>query len=179
MEMRGNVLIALFEDRLAAERAVDELEQQGFSGDEIGFAIRGADAVRGGMITDAVGTKDGTGAVKGAVTGGAVGALLAAAATLAIPGVGPVVAGGVLSTIFGFAAAGAATGGILGALAGLGLSEEEAQFYEHEFQSGRALVMVRSGTRAAEAGEILRRHGGYNLHNRTVAPAPPSERPFV
>ena len=45
-------LISVFEDRLEAERAVDELEQVGFRKDEIGFAIRGSDAVAGGMITE-------------------------------------------------------------------------------------------------------------------------------
>ena len=51
-------------------------------------------------------------------------------------------------------------------MTGLGVSEEEARFYEQEFNSGRAIVAVKAGPRAAEAAEILRRHGGYDLQNR-------------
>jgi hypothetical protein len=66
----------------------------------------------------------------------------------------------------GGAIAGTAVGGIFGAMTGLGVSEEEARFYEQEFHSGRALVAVRCGPRAADAAEILRRHGGYDFQNR-------------
>jgi len=167
------ILVSVFEDRLEAENAVDELEEAGFSADEIGYAIRGSDAVAGGMITDAVGTKDGEGAVVGAVTGGIVGGILGAAASVLIPGIGPVMAGGILWTALGFAGAGVATGGILGAMAGLGLSEEEAKFYEQEFHSGKAIVTVKAGARTATAVEILRRHGGYDMETRRRSPLPP------
>ena len=50
-------------------RMVDELHQAGFAKHEIGFAIRGDDAVAGGMITDAEGTHDAEGAAKGATAG--------------------------------------------------------------------------------------------------------------
>src|SRR5438045_265597 len=83
-----STLIACFEDRLEAERAVDELEQLGFKHDQIGYAIRGSDAVAGGMITDAEGTKDGRGAVAGMATGAGIGAVLGAAAAMLVPGVG-------------------------------------------------------------------------------------------
>ena len=166
------ILVSVFEDRLEAEKAVDELEAAGFSADEIGYAIRGSDAVAGGMITDAVGTKDGEGAVKGAVTGGLAGGILGAAAALLVPGLGPVLASGILWTSLGFAAAGAATGGILGAMAGLGLSEDEARFYEQEFHSGKAIVTVRAGSRTASAVDILRRHGGYDMETRRRSPVP-------
>ena len=109
---------------------------RGFAHDQVGFVIRGTDAIRGGMIVDTLGTKDGKGAVAGAVTGGVIGGVLAAAVSLLIPGVGPIVAGGVLAASFGFAIAGTAVGGILGAMAGLGVSEEEAKFYEREFNEG-------------------------------------------
>ena len=164
------VLVGVYDDRLAAERAVRDLEAAGFHDDSIGFAIRGSEVMRGGMITDASGTKDAKGAVAGAVTGGVVGGVLATAISLLIPGVGPVLAGGILASFFGGAIAGTAVGGILGAMTGLGVSEEEAQFYEKHFNEGKAIVAVKPGTRAAEAGDILRRHGGYDLHNRRVSP---------
>ena len=170
MAQPNPVIVAVFDDRLEAERAVRDLEAAGFKDDSIGFAIRGSEVMRGGMITDATGTKDAKGAVTGAITGSMVGGILAAAASLMIPGVGPVVAGGVLAAFFGGAAAGSVVGGILGAMTGLGISEEEAQFYERHFNEGKAILAVKPGARAAEAGDILRRHGGYDLHNRRVSP---------
>ena len=165
-------LVAVFEDRLAAEKAVDELMQAGFTADHVGFAIRGSDAVQGGMITDTQGAKDGRGALAGMATGAGLGALLGATAALLIPGIGPVVAGGVLAMAFGGAVAGTAVGGIFGAMTGLGVSEEEAKFYEQEFASGRAIVAVKAGPRAAEVAGILRRHGGYDLQNRMNSELP-------
>ena len=158
------LLVGVFDDRLAAERAVSDLETAGFTKDDIGFALRGADINRGGTVTDAVGTKDDTGAAAGAVTGGVVGGLLGAAAAILIPGVGPVLAAGILASSVGFGAAGVAVGGILGAMTGAGLTEDEAKYYEKEFNSGRAIVTVRAGERDAQAAAILRRRGGYDMH---------------
>ena len=59
-------IVGVFDDRTAAEKAVDELQRAGFKEDQIGFVIRGADDVLGGMIVDAEGTKDGKGALTGA-----------------------------------------------------------------------------------------------------------------
>jgi hypothetical protein len=170
MTERRSTIIGVFDDRLEAERALRDLEAAGFNDDQLGFAIRGSDAVFGGMITDTPGAKDAKGAVAGAVTGAAVGGLLAAAATLLIPGFGPVIAGGLLTTVLGGAAAGTAVGGILGALSGLEVSEEEAKYYEKHFSEGKALVAVKPGSRAAEAASILRAHGGYDLQNTINSP---------
>ena len=166
------LIVSAFDSRLEAERAVDDLEQAGFTLADIGFALRGSDVKRGGMITDAVGAKDEAGAATGAVTGGMVGGLLGAAAAMLIPGIGPVMAGGILASSLGYAAAGVAVGGILGAMTGAGLSEEEAEFYQKEFNAGRAIVTVRSSDRDAEAVTILRRHGGYDMHTGAMAIAP-------
>jgi hypothetical protein len=163
-------LVGVFDDRGAAERAVDALERAGFRDDQVGFALRGSDAVRGGMIVDAQGAKDAKGAAAGAVTGAVVGGTLAAAISLLIPGVGPIVAGGVLAAFFGGAIAGTAIGGIFGAMTGLGISEEEARFYEKEFSAGRAIVAVKPQGRAAEAAEILVRSGGRHVHCEPTSP---------
>lgn len=58
-------MVGSFESRDEAELALDELRQTGFDEKEIGFAIRGDDAVAGGAITDAPLTKEGHGAVNG------------------------------------------------------------------------------------------------------------------
>src|SRR5262249_44265654 len=114
-------VVAAFQDRLEAERAVDDLEQAGFRKEDIGYVIRGADVAAGGMITDEEGTKDGRGAVAGMATGAGLGAVLGAAAAMLLPGVGPILATGILTTALGGAIAGTAVGGIFGAMTGLGI----------------------------------------------------------
>ena len=42
-------LIGIFDDRLEAEKAVRDLEAAGFDNDQIGYAIRGSEVVRGGI----------------------------------------------------------------------------------------------------------------------------------
>ncbi len=154
-------VVTAFNDRNEAVEAVDELKQAGFDEKQIGFAIRGDDAVAGGMITDAVGTRDAEGAIKGGTAGAAVGGILGAIAFAAIPGIGPVLAGGMLAGLAGGAAAGGVTGALYGAMSGLGASEEEAVRYQREFEAGKAIVTVNAGERRAEAENILHRHGGY------------------
>jgi hypothetical protein len=163
-------LVGVFDDRLEAERAVRDLQVAGFRDDEVGYALRGADATRGGMITDTTGAKDARGAIAGAATGAAVGGILAAAATALLPGVGAVIGAGILASFVGGAVAGTAVGGILGALTGLGVSEDEARHYEKMFHAGKAIVAVKPCTHAEKAAEILLRHGGYGL--RTEQPSP-------
>jgi hypothetical protein len=163
-------LVAIFDDRLEAERAVRDLEAVGFNEKDVGYVIRGADVGRGGMITDTVGAKDARGALVGAATGALGGGILAAAVTAALPGVGPVLSAGMLAMFFGYAGAGAAVGGIIGAMTGLGYSQDEARYYQQKFNEGKAIVAVRPGPRWQEASEILRRHGGYDLQRFGESP---------
>jgi hypothetical protein len=170
------VVVGTFDDRYEAEQAVDELVQAGFSAGDVGFAIRGHDAVEGGMITDAVGTKDGTGALAGITAGVVAGGVLGALASLIIPPLGPVLLGGMLATAAGFAGAGAAVGGIIGAMTGLGISQDEAAFYEEQFNAGKAIVTVRAGEEADEAVAVIRKHGGFVRRDEIPpdGPTPPS-----
>lgn len=160
--MPSNLLINAFDDRSEAELAVDELKQAGFPHDRIGMALRGDDVDAGGMLHDAEGAKDKQGAAKGIFTGSVIGGVLGGATALIVPGgAGAILIGEMLAGLAGGAAAGAATGGIYGALSGLGVSEEEAHRYQHEFNSGRAIVTVRADDRLDEAERILHKHGGY------------------
>ena len=82
-----------------------------------------------------------TGASAGALVGGAVG-WLAGIGSLAIPGLGPLIAAGpILGTLSGLAVGGT-IGGIAGALVGLGIPEYEAQQYEGKLKRGRILMCV-------------------------------------
>jgi hypothetical protein len=165
-------VVGVFDERAQAERAIGELKRAGFTGDEVGYAIRnvaaGAGAAAAGTAEAPAVDETAGGATTGAITGGLLGGLLGAAVALLIPGVGPIVAGGILASALGGAALGAAAGGLLGALVGMGVPEEEARFYQGEFEAGRAVVTVRAGERFDEAQAILRRHGAYDTGGREM-----------
>jgi len=102
---------------------------------------------------------EGSDAVSGAVLGG----FLGAAGALLIPGIGPVVAGGILITALGGAAIGATTGGVIGAFVNMGLPEHNAHHYAREFEAGRTIVTVKTDGRQQEAFDILRRDKAHEV----------------
>ena len=79
--------------------------------------------------------------------------------SLLVPGVGPIVVGGVLASTLTGAGIGAATGGIIGALMGLGVPEPDARHFDQGLRLGSTLVTVDAGPRTREALMILDRHG--------------------
>jgi hypothetical protein len=165
----GRATIAgLFHDRADAERAIHELKDLGFSGSDIGVVLR--DRTAQGQLAEETGTKAAEGAPTGALGGGLLGGVvgfLVGAGALALPGVGPVVAGGMLASALGLAGGtavagagiGAAAGGITGALVGMGIPDDEAAHFESGFKSGGTLVTVRGGGRTMEALAVLERNG--------------------
>ncbi|HEV8636198.1 MAG TPA: general stress protein [Chloroflexota bacterium] len=161
-------IAGLFLDRFAAEQAIHALKADGFASDQIGVAMR--DRTAQGTLIEETGASAAATATTGALGGGLLGGLvgfLVGAGALAIPGIGPVVAGGVLASTFGLAGGtaiagagiGAAAGGMVGALVGMGIPEEEARHFETGVRAGGTLVTVSAGGRASEALAILERHG--------------------
>jgi outer membrane lipoprotein SlyB len=179
---------ATFETREQAEKAIRELKDRDFTDDNIGVAARDRDE-QGRVIEDTgghAGAGAATGAVSGGVLGGILGALIGMGA-LVIPGIGPVVAGGMLATTFGItggtavagAGIGAVAGGIVGALVGMGIPKHEAEHFETGFKEGRILVTVNAGGRAREAAQILENYGGdtgAHLYDREEAHRPGQPR---
>ena len=163
--------IGVFPHRRNAEAALRELRTAGFNMDNVSVVGKHADRddrIAGVEMHDrATGNKADEGAKAGAATGGALGGLtglLVGLGALAIPGIGPVIAGGALATALATTAAGgaigAAAGGLTGALVGLGIPEERAKFYNDRVNRGDYLVMV-DGTEdeIRRAEPILSRHG--------------------
>src|SRR5688500_7409199 len=90
----GGTVVGLFHDQSRAERAIRALKDAGFSDDQIGIIMR--DRERQQELTESTGTKAEGGAAAGAMGGGVLGGvlgLLAGVGALAIPGIGPIVAG--------------------------------------------------------------------------------------
>jgi len=167
---RSNVLTCLFRDRESAERAYQSLSERGYGKDDVNLLM--SDDTRKKYFADPdteIGTKAWEGTGKGAAIGGAVGATLAAIAaigtTLALPGLGLLVAGPIAAGLAG-AGAGAATGGLVGALVGYGIPEERARLYEKGIQEGGIVMGV--NPRNAEDAEYLennwRTHRGEALY---------------
>lgn len=153
---QSGTVVGLFRKTLAAERAIRDLKDAGFTDRQIGVLMRDPEEER--RLAEETGTKAGEVAAAGAVTGGVLGGLvglLAGVGALVIPGVGPFIAGGALASTLAGAGIGAAAGGLVGALIGLGIPEEEARYYERGLQEGGILVSVEAGARAVEARSIL------------------------
>jgi heat induced stress protein YflT len=166
---RGTV-VGLFYDPAQAELAIRELKRDGFSDDEIGVLMQ--DRQKQQHLADTTGTKVSeaatTGAIGGGVAGGVIG-LLAGVGALAIPGIGPIIAGGALASTLAGAGIGAAAGGLIGALVGMGIPEEDARYFEEGIRSGGILVTVKAGSRADAVRQILRRSGGEVEAGRRLA----------
>lgn len=150
-----------------AQQAVEALKQAGYRDDQIGIVSR--DSVEGHRPADNR-TRESR-IREGAAAGMAVGAGLAAmfgsvlwgasVLTGVIPGIGPIIAGGTLAVLLTTTAAGAAAASLGGTLQGIGLTEEDARFYETELHAGRTIITVQ-GEEMDDAQEILTRHGGYD-----------------
>jgi hypothetical protein len=172
---KRNTYVGVFDDRDDAELAARDLREQGFRDDQIGYAWRDESGK-----THQEGNKAGKMAASGAGTGVVLGGIIGAGAALLIPGIGPVVSGGLLAAALGGAATGAVTGavagGIAGALVGLGIPEDEAKYYDEQFRGGGTLMTVKADDRYDDASEIARKRRGYDYETRNERPMRERER---
>jgi hypothetical protein len=166
--------IGVFSNRRDVEVALTELRDAGFSMNQVSILAKNADSpdrLAGAEVNTRADAKSGNkadeGAKAGAATGaaaGGLGGLLVGLGALAIPGIGPVLAGGAVATALATAltggAIGAAAGGITGALVGLGIPEDQAKVYNDRLNRGDYLVMI-DGTdnEVHQAETILKRRG--------------------
>ncbi len=160
----ATLVSGLFKSRSSSEHAVEDLVHYGFSRDDISLLM--SDATRGREFGLQMATKAPEGAATGAAIGGVIGAIaagLVAVGIIAIPGVGLVAAGPIVATLAGLGA-GAAAGGVTGALVGLGIPEHEARFYNEEIEQGGILVGVYThDDRADQAKKIMEAAGAERV----------------
>jgi hypothetical protein len=160
----------VFRSRETAERAADELRQQGVPNVNLiaPGAVEGADTVPT-TPTEQPGMGRTVGGVVGAGIGIAGGFELGTAlASLVLPGVGPVVASGIAAaTLFGVGAAvgGAAVGEALEQESTAGLPEDEIYVYKDALRRGRAVVFVqaRDADEAARSRRVLDATGAESV----------------
>ncbi len=155
----GRTVVGLFGDAETAQSAIRALRAAGFSDREIGVVMRDLGGGRE-LVDDAAAADSAEGAATGAAAGGVVGGLLGLLGSLLLPGVGPIMAGGVLGWTLVGAGAGAATGGLVGGLIGMGIPADDARHFDRGFRDGGVLVTANAESeRAGTAAELLRRHG--------------------
>jgi hypothetical protein len=166
MANKATLVTGLFKTRAAAEAAVDALMKRGYTREEISVLMSDSTKSKEFAVDTRTHAADGAG-IGGAV-GGTIGAVLAAivavGTSIAIPGLGLVVAGPIVAALAG-AGAGAATGGIVGALIGAGIPEHRARVYDAGIRSGGILLGVeaRSADDANNLEKFLEDLGGEHV----------------
>ena len=152
---------ALYDAYEPAVSAVNALEASGIPHSDISIVSSNIDNQHNKDCPTNTAKDAGVGAGIGAAVGG-IGGLLTGLGLLAIPGVGPVVAGGwLVATAAGAmtgTVAGGVTGGLVGSLSGAGVPQHDANFYAEGVRRGGTLVTARvEDAQAATAREILQR----------------------
>ena len=169
-ETTGRTVVGMFRSRSPAEAAIRDLKATGFTDEQIGVAMQDQD--QQGDLLESAGGQAAEGAAAGALSGGMLGGLIGLLGSILVPGLGPIVVGGVLASTLAGAGIGAAAGGLIGALIALGVPEEDARHFDLGLRSGGVLVTVAAGSRTGEAVAILERHGtdfGPSRANRSDA----------
>jgi hypothetical protein len=141
----------MFQDRESAERAYQSITDRGYKTEDVNL-LMSDDTRKKHFSSDKEDTDLGNKALKGAGAGSAIGgtvgailAVVAAAGTLAIPGLNIIAAGPIVAALTG-AGAGGIAGGLIGSLVGWGIPEERAKVYESGIKNGGIVLGVNPRT---------------------------------
>lgn len=142
-------LTGMFKDRESAEKAYNSLSERGYTKDDVNLVM--SDDTRKKYfddddydteLGDKAMEKAGVGSAIGGTIGAIAGAIAAIGTTLAIPGLGLIIAGPVAAAFAG-AGAGGLAGGLVGALVGSGIPEDKAVVYEKGIKDGGIFMGVK------------------------------------
>lgn len=168
------LVTGLFPNRESAESAYAATHARGYSKDDVNLVMsddtreKHFSGTTDGRETE-LGNKAAEGAGIGGVIGGTLGAIVAAVAAIgtsvALPGLGLVIAGPLAAAIAG-AGAGGAGGTLIGALIGMGIPEERVKHYEEGVKQGGILMGVhaRNDEDAAHFEDQWRTGGGQQVY---------------
>jgi hypothetical protein len=166
---QGQTIIGVFDNVDDATAAINDLKVAGFTPDSISVITRNRDA-NNTLVEETEGNEAAKGALSGALGGGTLGAVLGwllAGGTALIPGVGPIVAAGVLGATITGALVGGSLGSLANALAGAGIPEEHAVEYEAHVKGGRTIVsaVAPTGQMLQSAHDVFERHSATNIRD--------------
>jgi hypothetical protein len=145
----GSTTSGIFRDRSSAEKAYQSMHERGYNKDDVHLMM--SDDTRDTHFGDnsahtELGDKAMEGAGVGSAIGGTAGAIIGAIAAIgtsvALPGLGLIIAGPLAAALAG-AGAGGLTGGLVGALVGSGIPEEHAAEYEEGIKNGGIVMGVK------------------------------------
>lgn len=168
----SRIMTGMFRDRESAERAYNSLSSRGYSKDDVNLIMSDDTRKRhfGEDTPDTdLGNKALEGAGAGSAIGGTLGAIVGAVAAIgtsvALPGLGLIIAGPLAAGLAG-AGAGGLTGGLLGALVGSGIPEDRAKEYESGIKEGGIVMGVhpRSDEDAQYLESEWRNSRGENIY---------------
>jgi len=159
-------VVGLFESITQAEQAIRELNQAGYSDEQIGV-LTDESAIQAHAARETGARDVAEDAVKSGVTGAAIGGLTGILGTLAavsIPGLGPALVGGALASYVIGGAGGAGVGWLVGNLLGgsvdIAHNRQKAAEYAERIRNGGVLVTVLAeGVLADKAQAIMERAG--------------------
>jgi len=168
------IVLGVFENAQTAGNVVEQLHSLGLSDKEIGYVTPNQRTSSSGTRIPIADTEDsGMGKAMGAAVGGALGAaggatLGLAAASLLVPGVGPVLAFGLLgAALVGGpgAIAGAVIGDSLEAGLGEGFPHEDIYIFQDALRHGRSVVVAyaRDEMQAEQARQLMNSAGAIDI----------------
>jgi hypothetical protein len=170
----GKSVFGIYKTQAAAEHAVDSLKTSGFSSSDISVLMPKSDSTHDFAHKKETKAPEGaaTGVTTGAILGGGLGWLVGIG-SLAIPGVGPLIAAGPIMAALAGAGVGGALGGVTGALVGMGIPEYEAKRYEGIVKDGGILLSVHSenSDETARAKKVLEETGASDIASSTEVKA--------
>jgi hypothetical protein len=143
MGKKNKLVTGLFESRVAASAVVDNLVSRGYDRDTISVLMSDSTKTKEFALENKTHAAEGAGVggALGGVVGGTIAAIAAVGTSLALPGLGLVIAGPIAAALAG-AGAGGAAGGLIGALVGAGIPEHRAKVYEGGLKKGGILIGV-------------------------------------
>ena len=168
----GGSMSGMFKDRSSAEKAYESLSSRGYGKDDVNLLM--SDETRKTHFGDDSAHTDlgdkamegaGVGSAIGGTAGAIIGAIAAIGTSVALPGLGLIIAGPLAAALAG-AGAGGLTGGLVGALVGSGIPEEHAAEYEHGIKNGGIVMGVkpRNAEDAKYFEDEFRRNNGDKIY---------------
>jgi hypothetical protein len=176
--MAEKIVVGLFDSFDAAKAAMTDIVGTGVTSDRISLlantlignhpALADNPSFAGDDVNEDLSEQSHTavGAEVGLGLGGVLG-LLAGVGTLAIPGIGPLIAAGLWATVGAGAVAGGVVGGLVGALSEHGITDKDAHLYAEGLKRGGTLVTVKVPDDHVEpVSKVFKAHGAIDIGKR-------------
>ena len=183
MSGKNIAVFGIYAQQMDFEKALYELKSSGFRHEDISVLV--PENLGSKEIATEKTTKAPEGAAAGVTSGALVGGILgwlAGVGTLAIPGVGSLLAAGPIVAALAGLGVGGAVGGFTGALIGLGIPEYEAKRYDGRIRKGGILLSIHCDDAewSRRAQEILERSGAEDISatGEAAADFAKSDRPL-